>query len=197
MITKMKTIAATTALAAMMTLGAQAANATPIEPSQCDILNFTTSTECISPVSGGDGGNVKVEQMNGQSIFGYDDWTEIAKSDVGDPNDIFSLTISNDGKSGTWTLIAPYTWGEGVYAFAIKGAVDNAVYLMDKAYTFGTWNTIDLENKGGNDPALSNITLFGTTDVSVVPLPAAGWLLLMGIGGLGVASRRRRKAQHS
>ncbi len=30
-----------------------------------------------------------------------------------------------------------------------------------------------------------------------VPLPAAGWLLMMALGGLGVASRRHRKAQQS
>lgn len=33
-----------------------------------------------------------------------------------------------------------------------------------------------------------------TTDVSTVPLPAAGWLLLAGIGGLTVASRRKSVA---
>jgi hypothetical protein len=34
---------------------------------------------------------------------------------------------------------------------------------------------------------------FGTNDVSAVPLPAAGWMLLAGLGGL-VAMRRRARA---
>jgi len=33
-----------------------------------------------------------------------------------------------------------------------------------------------------------------TADVAPIPLPAAGWLLLTAVGGLGVAARRRRKA---
>jgi hypothetical protein len=35
---------------------------------------------------------------------------------------------------------------------------------------------------------------FKLTDVNPIPLPAAAWLLLAGIGGLGLVSRRRRAA---
>jgi hypothetical protein len=35
---------------------------------------------------------------------------------------------------------------------------------------------------------------FDNVSVNVVPLPAAGWLLAMGLGGFGFAARRRRKA---
>ena len=36
--------------------------------------------------------------------------------------------------------------------------------------------------------------LFDDDPVAPVPLPAAGWMLLAGLGGLGVARRRRRRA---
>ncbi len=45
---------------------------------------------------------------------------------------------------------------------------------------------------------LGELTTVGTetggSDMGVVPLPAAGWLLLAGIGGINAISRRRRRA---
>lgn len=46
---------------------------------------------------------------------------------------------------------------------------------------------------GNSIAALSNITFFDSSGVSEVPLPAAGWMLIAGVGGLA-AMRRRRKA---
>ncbi|WP_136439567.1 VPLPA-CTERM sorting domain-containing protein [Pacificoceanicola onchidii] len=41
---------------------------------------------------------------------------------------------------------------------------------------------------------LSGVHVVATAAVSEVPLPAAGWLLVGGLAGLGAAARRRRKA---
>src|SRR5688572_2193644 len=97
----LKTLAAA-GLLALMAGGASAAT--------CNISNFTTSTQCVSPVSGGGGGNVNVAQMNGQSIFGSSNWSllaELAKPGTqsnGSPF-VFSVVYGPNGaQSGTWSL---------------------------------------------------------------------------------------------
>lgn len=178
-----------------------------LQASTCDILNFTTSTACVSPISGGPGGNVTETQMNTQAIFGATNWTLLDKLDAGSPstgqtqegtNGLFSLTFGSPAlQNGTWTLTSEWTWGAGICAFVIKGAKDNAAYLMDVSSTNGTWfvNDLNLPNKKNkNNPDLSNIQLFGTDNLAPIPLPAAAWMLLAALGGLGLVSRRRRAA---
>lgn len=181
---KMRLLAVTSA-AALMAAGAAA------EAGTCSISDVTTSTACVSTVPGGPGGNVKTQQMNDNIVFGHNDWFEI-----GFDADI--IGIVGGALSGTWALTGPLTWGSGVYAIALKGGTDNAVYLIDPSVTSGTWNTDGLLNNGGNHPKLSHAKLFGTaalTDVpppSAVPLPAAGFLLVGALGGLAVIRRRKR-----
>lgn len=203
MSSKLKTIATTAVFAVGMMIGAQSANATVV--ATCDIINFTTSKDCISPIAGGPGGNVRAQEMNDygtDGAFGFDDWKLIAS--IGSVSDTsnqfsdgspfsFSITLGDDGKqSGTWALNPLLTWGTGEYAFVLKGSTDNAAYWMDTAFTSGSWNVTDLFNPGENNPDLSNIRLFGTAVLAPIPLPAAGWLMLAGLGGLA-AMRRRKK----
>jgi hypothetical protein len=77
---------------------------------------------------------------------------------------------------------------------AANGAntVFNVVYKLDIANGSGTWSTADLLNPGGQRPALSNITMFGTA--APIPLPAAAWLLIGGLAGLSAVARRRKAA---
>jgi hypothetical protein len=137
---------------------------------------------------------------------------------------LFSFTYTDGGQGGSWTLNPDYLWDEGAYAFVFKGATDNVVYLIEGGATAGTWTVADLDlpgggngrgngrgNGGGASPDLSNVTLFGTAPPSLrdtppappqpdtpapIPLPAAGLLMLGGLGALGglVALRRKRKA---
>lgn len=188
--------------------GAVLASATAADANTCNILNFTTSTACISPVPGGGGGNVTAATMNGfnggAGAFGITGWMQLDKLDrPGTPAPGVGTTqLSDNGffsiayeaplyKQGTWSLGDEWLWGPGQFAFAIKGATDNAVYLMDLAFRNGAWFVNDLNNAGGN-PDMSNIRLFGTSDLAPIPLPPVVLMMLGALGALVVATRRRR-----
>jgi len=94
--------------------------------------------------------------------------------------------------------------GFNTIMIALKGGPTFSVYLLGDAATAATsgdWNTQGLLTGGGSaGPGLSNVTVWGTGEgdepprpPEYIPLPAAGWLLLGGIGGL-VALRRKKAA---
>jgi hypothetical protein len=191
----------------------------------CTIGNVSGADACISPVPGGNGGNVGTAQLDAYDYpapdttttgaFGLTGWKQI--SDIGSvgsasDNGILSITNGGDWKSGTWRIAAGFAFAPGAtYALALKGGTDNAVYRLTSAIVAGVsygWSAGDLTTPNGrNITALSNIALFGTADlvkvvppgtvppnppISVVPLPAAGWLMMAGLAAL--ASLRLRRA---
>lgn len=210
---------AATATLALGLAGAPAAAATcSVSSVQTDV--GLDSLACVVNVPGGPGSNVTEAEMNGNAVFGKTGWTDLGKIDLpGLSGGLLEITFDTANKTGTWKLKDGFTFDPaGHYALALKGGavpggpngpngngrpslvlsavngtpVANAVYLLDISNTSGTWSTADLTNAGGQQPGLSNVTLFGTA--APIPLPAAAWLLIGGIAGLGAVARRRRPA---
>jgi hypothetical protein len=188
-------------LAVALTAGA--AGAATLDPAsggtKCALSNFTTSTACAGAYEG----NNSNQDLDG--LFGEDWGGEFLKIET--PKDWngsvlskaasgVTLTILGKGDAeGTWSVD---TWGTFTKIMAVlKGGSSFSAYLVDLADLSGTWNTLGIEKGNGKPgPGLSHISFYGIKgDVpppSEVPLPAAGWLMLAGIGGL--AALRRRKA---
>lgn len=151
--------------------------------------------------------NITEASLNGSDPFGItDDFGLISQIDLpGGGNNGFNITFAQDRLTGEWSLDQGLFFEGGhSYIIALKAATDSAIYLLPTSSTdatSGTWSTADLLNNGGNQPGLSNIRLFGTSGLTnippttgVVPLPAAGWLLISGVAGLGVFGRFRKRA---
>jgi hypothetical protein len=194
---------ATNKLAAALLLAGAVFAAAPGHAATCNPTNLTTSTACQDDIPGGPGGNVTTTQMNafngGAGVFGVSGWTDLGKIETTSaagvfPSDYFSVTTNGGNASGTWSLNADYKFTAGAsYAFVLKGGTDNVAYLLDSSVTSGSWTNLDLFTPNGkNNAGLSNMTLYGTTTPAPVPLPAAAWLLVGGIAGLGAVARRRR-----
>ena len=165
-----------------------------------------TSIDCVGQITGNDaigndnGANVDLNNAGnfGGPLFGSTSWELDTKiNQVGDgfgtpdPAGILSASFGNDLLSGTWSVTS---WaGIEKAMLVLKGGNGFAAYLLDlSAGLSGEWVTQALTNNGGNQPALSHVSLYTTP--APIPVPAAGLLLITALGGLGVAARRRRKA---
>ncbi len=116
------------------------------------------------------------------TFFGQDGWTLGSSTDTddGDKNVVVSVQSPN---SQTWSFTG------GVFPFMALGLKQGnhfALFQLDPTKPLsGTWAT---SGPGGSTNALSHASAF-----YVIPLPAAGWLLLGGLGALGALGSRRRK----
>lgn len=181
--------------AAAAILGATSAQAVT-----CGDSTFTTAVDCIGPVSG----NNSNDDLTGFFDFtnGYGDimWGSEIKvnNGTGGTTGILSFSStttdgSGGGLTGDWSVSS---WS-GITAamIVLKGGPSYSAYLIDlTAGTMGTWDTLGIvKGSGGAGPGLSHMSLYvATGPTAPVPLPAAGGLLLAGLGGL-IAARRRRK----
>ena len=180
MSTLIRALVAAAAIAAIGS-GATASTVGLTDLGTCNIGQLTTSTACAGAFDGNDANS------NLDGLFGQAGWTEIAKIEDGTADGILTITNAG-GTSGTWSVTG---WGGLSKVMAVlKGGPDFAAYLLDLSKTGGTWNTLGLlKGNGRPGPGLSHFTLYGVP--SEVPLPAAGWLMLAGLGGLGFAGRKK------
>lgn len=108
------------------------------------------------------------------------------------------LTTTGQGSTmGAWT----YT-GQPVSIVTYKSADKFTVALYDPSILSAEWSTLHLELtkvQGGNGPNagqlvgqdISHIQLWDADTMTPVPLPAAAWMLLAGLAGIGVMARRK------
>lgn len=163
----MKLLKIIAAAAACIVIGGAAQAATQQSSGNCTLSNLSGAVSCVGPISGN---AQQVDPNAGSGLFGITNWQVIQV----DPN-------FQGQSTGQFTVI---DHGYSVVAVLLKSGSQYAAYRLDDWFggvlTFATANGL----------GLSNYVVVGT---SPVPLPAAAWLLLAGIGGLALVARRRTK----
>lgn len=126
-------------------------------------------------------------------FFGITDWEFEGKIGVNDGGFDLSNAGDADGNSGSFDLSGLGLTGQIMLIFKSGNGTGLVGYLLEELA--GEWESPFLNPpfsfNGGNPKSVSHISVY-TSGVAAVPLPAAGWLLLAGLGGLGLVARRRR-----
>lgn len=159
--------------------------------------------DCAGPLAGNDtgGGSTFLADLNDGNIFaGYGsinliaDWSLFGKSD----EDIF-VEADEGAIEGDWSASG---FTSNTLIVTLKSGPEFTAYLFENVTgpdIGGTFETLlaGLVNNQGRSQALSHLSIFsaereGGDNNNEVPLPAAGWMLLAGLGGLAAARRRRK-----
>lgn len=114
-----------------------------------------------------------------------------------------------DTKGMVWSVDTGSLFDELVFVLRDAADINATLTISDGT---NTWSDSGLANenlllvrvKFGSQISSATVTMASSTNndafsydggaVNVVPLPAAGWMLLAGIGAIGAVSRRKRKA---
>lgn len=184
---------------------ATSASAAPCATSAVTIDLFGDATSCAGAIEGNDtGSSTFLADLNAGSIFagfGFANlgsmWTLFGKSDDGLP----TVTADNGATFGNWaatgvavntvvTLKAGDCFSAFLFSPLASTSVSGTFSMGGTGITVGGPGAVGCDGK--NVPELSHLSVFtngGTPEI--VPLPAAGLLLIGGIGGL--AALRSRK----
>ena len=174
-------------------------------------FNAIAASDCYGVVAGnisgtGNGNDDGPAEIN--SLAWGTGWTYLDSTDASGSTFMginFTVTATA-GSTGSWTLTgtdtnggAPLSFPTGLdFVVSLKGGTEYALWGFDNVTVDGADTgtfSITFTNKGGNNPALSHLIIFGreASGGSVTSVPEADTyaMLLAGLGLVGFAARRK------
>ncbi len=163
-----------------------------IDPSEACVVGETFN---------GMSGNDSADALNADTVFGQIGWELVARD-----NSVGDGAAPDTGDAAAFGLSGSLTDGTMTISDSVFEEYANvAVVLKAGNATTGGWIAYLVESAdlvytsifptGSDFRDLSHISLYGSgvnNSMPSVPLPAAGWMLLAGLGGLVAAKRRKR-----
>lgn len=193
-------MSALTKIAFAALLAGAAFAAAPGQAATCSTASVMASSACQGKLAAGTGAAEMNALKGGKGAFGVTGWMDLGRvettgADAALAGGFLHLTTTKENSAGTWSIDPKFRLPKtGVYALVLEGCKQTVAYLLDGSGS-GTWANLDLFGKNGKKlTELHAATLVGTERPAPVPLPAAAWLLLGGMAGLGAVSRRRDPA---
>jgi hypothetical protein len=165
-----------------------------------------SANDCYGVVSGNINGNDGVAFLNGMN-WGSG-WTYLDATDSTSATFMglqFSVSATS-GAAGSWTLTGMDTNGGAAlnlptsldFAVGLKAGNEFAVWGFDNVVVDGSDSgtfSIVFTNKGGNNPDLSHLIVFGRESgagtIAAIPEADTYAMLLAGLGLVGFVARRR------
>lgn len=181
-----RTLAATAA-AVLLAAGAHAAT---IQPGNNP---FPGSLEGSPSLAKCDTGATGVAQGQTRSCSNWEDGASL-----GDYSGAFTLDYTSEFVAN-WSfdpsLVAGIPAADVLYPtkIGVKAGDSLKIYTIVAGTLGGVIDSFGITVGNDNTPAISNVAFYDT-GIEVIPLPAAGWLLLAGVGGLAAIRRRRTTA---
>jgi hypothetical protein len=158
---------------------------------------MSTSAASAAPVTynfDGAFSSTALGNVNFDFTVSFDDALSVTDTDNGlTVNSLTSTIVSGD----PFTSTTKYSFDASTNIIRF-GAGDFARDFLQDATTdfFVAYDFDDgasgVGGRNGDTSSSGSIISLEVTEVAPVPLPAAGWMLLAGIGGLGVMARRRK-----
>jgi hypothetical protein len=202
-------------LSSALGLGLTLAMSVSAQAATCSayVAGAVTNTDgCQIGTENNDKTNPLPAQVNVDSMFGETTWSFLAKDNTSggifngtDEGNATYLTMSGGTTgAGNWTILNTLFAGYDKFMLVFKGGNGNidpddyVGYLIDPTNSGDMNGTYAyspfIATQQGNQAGISHVSLYGIAGSTppVVPLPAAGWLLLAGLGGLAAATRRKR-----
>ncbi|SEA75445.1 VPLPA-CTERM sorting domain-containing protein [Rubrimonas cliftonensis] len=105
--------------------------------------------------------------------------------------DSMSFRLLGNGVGNTLFVGETGAAPENIVSFSVPAFAKNTTHFYDFGAVFEAVSSITFYTTNGGNARIDGVNLTAVQTASPIPLPAAAWMLLAGLGGIAALSRRK------